>query len=53
MLEKMNGPHNIIIRNNNWCVPGSGISFTLMRNLDTELDNQRYAEFLQTGKLKI
>ena len=53
MLEKMNGQHNIIIRNNNWCVPGSGISFTLMSNLDSELDDQRYKEFLQTGKIEI
>lgn len=51
LSEICNGPHNISIKNNNWCIPGSGISFTLMRNLDTQDDFNRYKTFKRTGKI--
>lgn len=34
MKEQSNGPHNLTIHNSNWCLPGSGFSITLMKNID-------------------
>lgn len=34
MTEQSNGPHSLTIRNSNWCLPGGGISITVMENLE-------------------
>lgn len=51
MSETSNGPHNIIVKNHNWCIPGSGVTFTLMENLDKPEDNERYVSFIRDRKI--
>lgn len=51
MSEISNGPHNMIFRNQNWCLPGSGFTLTLLENLDQPEDLERYSKFQNTGKL--
>ncbi len=45
LSEITNSPHNMIFRNQNWCLPGSGFTLTLLENLDQPEDLERYSEF--------
>ena len=51
LSEITNSPHNMVFRNQNWCLPGSGFSLTLLENLDQPEDLERYTEFKKKGIL--
>ena len=51
LSEITNSPHNMTFRNQNWCLPGSGFTMTLLENLDQTEDMDRYYKFKAMGKL--
>lgn len=51
LSEITNNPHNMIFRNQNWCLPGSGFTMTLLENLDQTEDMDRYNKFKKSGTL--
>lgn len=50
LSEITNSPHNMTFRNQNWCLPGSGFTMTLLENLDQTEDMDRYYKFKEMGK---